>query len=199
MVINGLQNSLRAYEDIEVIGTYSTGKALLQALKTSQPDILLLDIQLPDTNGDELTRIILKEYPDIAIIVLTALESSYHLQDMMQLGCKGYLLKSRTDQDLLVNAINKVYNGNVFVEPSLKEEMLHSIFKTPSLKPQLTLREKEILQLTADGLTSQEIATKLSLSKRTVDHHRANIFQKFDVKNNTLLLRKAIEYRLINE
>ncbi len=199
MVINGLQNSLRNYDNIEVTGTFRTGNALMEALKSNPPDVLLLDIQLPDATGDELAPIILKEYPYTQIIVLTALESSFHLKDMIQMGCKGYLLKTNTDQDLLISAIERVYNGEVFIEPSLKEEMMHTMLHTQNAKPHLTIREKEILQLTAHGLTSQEIADKLCLSKRTIDNHRANIFQKFDVKNTTLLLRKAVEFRLINE
>ncbi len=201
MVITGLQNSLRPFDHIEVTDVYTTGNALLSGLKANIPDILLLDIQLPDRNGDELARIILEEHPDISIIVLTGLDSPFHLQDMMQLGCRGYLLKTHTDQQTLTTAIERVYDGETFMDPTLKEQLFHTMLKEKKTNeaPKLTHRENEILQLIAAGLTSQEIADKLFLSRRTVDSHRANIYFKFDAKNTTLLLRKAAEFNLIGK
>ncbi len=198
MVIGGIKNMLDQSSDIELLSTFTDGAMLLDGLKTAQPDVLLLDICMPGQQGNELAGIITKMYPDIRILALTSHDASYHVMDMLQHGCLGYLLK-KTDRETLLEAIEQVYIGKQYVDASLKEQMdevMHNKRKAGGF-PSLTRREKEILQYVATGLTNPEIATKLFLSLRTVKNHRFNLLQKLDVKNTAELVKIAMQTGLV--
>lgn len=201
LAINGIRNMLEPYKQVEIIAVYTSGDALLEGLKNEQPDVLLLDILLPDKTGKELVPIILASYPAVRILTLTSLDASTHVKGMMRRGCLGYLLKN-TDESTLIQAIEQVYRGLEFIEPSLKEQMLHNILKgkrqhESNAAPMLTQREKEILALIVAECTSQEIADKLFLSLRTVEGHRLNLIQKLDVKNTVGLVKMAMQMGLV--
>jgi DNA-binding NarL/FixJ family response regulator len=199
VVINGLTNMLAKYDFITICGTYTHGAALLAALQKEVPDILLLDIQLPDKTGEELAQIISKKHPSIKIIALTNFNSALYVNSMMAGGAKGYLLKT-TEEATLINAIETVFRGGEFVEDSLKEELQHfesSTRRMASLKATLTPREKEILQLIANGLTGQEIAAQLFISFKTVEYYRYNILMKLDVNNTATLVKRAVTLGLV--
>src|SRR5690606_15019920 len=124
----------------------------------------------PDIGGKEVAEIILKQYPEIRIIILTSLESTFDVEEMMQMGCMGYLLKSTTDYSRLIKAIEQAYSGEVFLDESLQRQLLVNIMKKrkqgEKTAAQLTRREKEILRLITEELTNQEIAEHLSVSVR---------------------------------
>ncbi len=194
VVTKGLQNMLLNYPHISVTGIYSNGGELLSGLKQEVPDVLLLDIQLPDKNGDELAQAILKKYGDIKILALTNFNSVLYVNSMFRNGAKGYLLKT-TEEDILIKAIETVYEGGEFLEESLKEEFRQfeqNMRRESTLKATLTPREKEILQLIANGCTGNEIAQQLFISFNTVEHYRNNILLKMDVKNTAALIKKAL-------
>jgi len=201
LIVKGLQNILGAYPHLEVRHTYETGEELLTGLRKELPDVLLLDINLPDKTGNELIRIISKKYPEVRVLVLTSMDSIYHVKDMMQHGGMGYLLKNAS-AGTLVEAIESVYNGEEFLEPVLKEQLLRSMLKMKKqaelVRPTLTRREKEILQLIAAEYSSPEIAKKLSLSQRTVDNHRFSLLQKLQAKNSIGLVKSALQLGLID-
>ncbi|WP_118976218.1 response regulator [Taibaiella koreensis] len=193
MVISGIRNMLHYYRHIEVADTYTNGAALMEGLKTSQPDILLLDLQLPDISGNELIRLIVSQYPAISILVITSMESMFHIKDAMKAGSKGYLLKT-APRETLLEAIETIYQGGEYLESSLKEQLLQEMLKTKHAPASpLTRREKEILQLIAKALTSAEIAATLSISTRTVENHRFSLMQKLNAKNTVGLIRVAQE------
>jgi DNA-binding NarL/FixJ family response regulator len=199
LVIQGLENLLSGYPQIEVVATYRSGEELLQGLAHTHPDILLLDIQLPDKTGNELARIISKKYPCVKILALTSMETMFHVKDMMQHGCMGYLTK-HTEPETLITAIEQVYKGELFLEPHLQKLLLASMTKANVQSAQLTpltRREKEVLQLIAAEHTSQEIADKLFLSLRTVESHRLSIMQKLGVKNSIGLVKAAMQMGLV--
>lgn len=199
MVISGIKNMLYYHKHIEVQHTYTTGADLLNGLAVSQPDILLLDIQLPDITGNELARTIIKNYPGIKIIVLTSMDSVFHIKDMMHVGCKGYILKT-ANKEILLDAIEKVYQGDEYVEEGLKDRLLaHVLHLKPrkDLSSALTRREKEILLLIAAEHTSNEIAEQLCLSQRTVENHRFSLLQKLNAKNTVGLLKAALQMGLL--
>jgi len=194
MIIDGLQNMVRNYPHLTLTGAYPDGATLLEGIGQDTPDVLLLDIQLPDHTGDHLAPVILKKYPDIRILILTNLDSTLSLYNMMRLGVKGYALKT-TDQKTLIRAIETVYRGGEFLEPPLQERLYQftrRMKKGSAIKPTLTPREKEILQLIINGDTGQEIADKLCIGFRTVEHYRENILLKLDVKNTAMLVKKAL-------
>ncbi|MFA6059429.1 MAG: response regulator transcription factor [Taibaiella sp.] len=201
LAIAGLQNMLYNVPHMEVTATYTTGEGLLEGLKEHQPDVLLLDVLLPDRKGTELATHIRQVYPGIRIIALTSLDAPIHVRSMMREGCKGYALKN-TDKASLVYAIKQVYDGHEYIEPSLKEKMLYNVMHYRKLatgkSPNLTHREKEILKLIVGEYTSQQIADQLFLSLRTVETHRFNLQKKLAVNNTIGLVKAAIQMGLID-
>lgn len=200
LLIKGLLNVLIPFTHIEVMGTFGNGTDLMANLPTLQPDVLLLDIHLPDNNGGELARTITKDYPEIRILILTSLESLDHVKAMIQYGCMGYLFKSTADETKLVEAIEQVHLGNLYIEPSVQQNYMRSLLKIKTQSqqpPKLTRREQEILKLIVEEYTNQEIAEKLSLSQRTVEGHRLSIMQKLDAKNTVGLIKAAIQMGLM--
>lgn len=196
MVLEGLQKVLNEVADIEVAGVYKCAKDLLLALKKQLPDVLVLDVQLPDMTGLEVAKIIKTKYPDIKILVLSGIESHYYIADLIQQGCNGYLLKSTTDNKLLIDGIKGVYNGELFLDPSMKQVLLQEMLRAKRKKnasPKLTEREKEVLQLIIKEYGNQEIANKLCISLRTAENHRYNLLQKLDVKNTVGLVKAALQ------
>lgn len=199
LVIGGLIGMLQLYPQIEVLATYSQANALLEGLKTEQPDVLLLDIQLPEMSGNEVAEIVLRQYPNIRIVVLTSVDNIYQVKDMMRRGCKGYLLKS-ADPKVVLEAIEQVYAGKQYFDAPIKDLLLQDSLKIQgegAAKPGLTRREKEILQLIVAEHTNQEIADKLFLSLRTVEHHRYSIMHKLGVKNTVGAIKAALQLGLV--
>lgn len=198
IVIDGLKNTLSAHKDIRITGTYRNATELLAGLQKETPDVLLLDLQLPDKSGKEIVPHLLMQYPKLHILILSGLESSSYIKEMMHKGCKGYLFKSTADQDTLIEAIRTVYNGELFLDVALKEQLLQEMLsakrKVSNLKPVLTRREKEILRLIASEYNNQQIADMLFISLRTVETHRYNLMQKLNVKNMAGLVKEAMHY-----
>lgn len=199
LVTEGLQNMLRYSTEMEVIGTYESGADLLQSLSRIKPDILLLDIHMPGSNGDEIARIIKRDYPGLPIIALTNMDNIYYIKSMLQQGVSGYLLKN-IKREKLLQAIKTVYDGGTYLDNVVKEKIAEekeNIKKQTAYGSTLTRREMDVLKLIAENNTSKEIADKLHLSKRTIDHHRESILSKMEVKNVSALVKKAIEMGLI--
>ncbi len=197
MVINGLLNMLSIYSQIDVLATYANGEELQQGLLSIEPDVLLLDIQMPGLAGDELAPILLKSYPLMKIVTLTNFDNALYVNAMLQHGVQGYLLKT-TDPETLKNAIEIVAQGGKFTDPAIadKVQQLHTMKKEIGFSP-LTLREKDILQLVVNGATTKEIASALHLSFYTVENYRAKILLKLDVKNMAELTKKALILGLV--
>lgn len=200
IVIDGLTMALDGHPEIMIIGGFSCGADLLMGLSKSIPDVLLLDIQLPDKTGYELVPLLLKEYPDLKILILSGMESSPYIKEIMQKGCKGYLLKSTTNKHILVEAITEVYHGGIYLDKGLKEQLLNEMFigkrKRDKIEHRITQREKDVLKLVAAECSNQEIADRLFISLRTVETHRYNLFQKLNVKNTAGLVRLALSLDL---
>jgi len=199
LVMEGLQNMLRYSTEMEVVATYPDGAALLKGISIIQPDILLLDISMPGIPGDELARTIGRDFPKIKIIALTNLDNIYYIKSMLQQGVYGYILKN-VKRDILIEAIKTVYDNGQFLDETVKERLLEekeAIKRQTAHGSLLTRREKDVLKLIAENNTSKEIAEKLFLSKRTIDHHRESILSKMEVKNVSALVKKAIELGMI--
>jgi DNA-binding NarL/FixJ family response regulator len=201
LVISGIISLLHAYRQIHISGAYPNGAALMEGLKQRQPQVLILDLMLPDTSGKDLVPIIRAQYPAVEILVLTSLDAPALVGAMLRRGCRGYLLKG-AGPELLMEAIDAVHRREEFIDPVLKEQLLHHVIKYKKEKqqemiiPELTQREKEILQLIAAEYTTREIAEKLFISYRTAENHRYNLIQKLDVKNTAGLVKVAIQLGL---
>lgn len=200
LIISGLENMISKHSDIEVIATYGNGKALMEGLAAKKPDILLLDIHMPEQSGDEIAGTIAKKYPRIGIIALTNQDNIYYIKSMLQQGVSGYILKT-LGEEILIEAIKTVYSGEQYFDPIIKGIIQQDKISTGRQTAHgtlLTNREREILKLIHSNFTSQEIADKLFLSKRTVDSHRLNLLFKLDVKNTGALVKKAMDMGLLN-
>ncbi len=199
MMLNGLKNALEAHGRIEVTALYPNGQALLDGLQKNVPDVLLLDVHLPDVPGDELTRIITRKYPSARILILTSHDSIFFIRTLLRSGATGYVLKT-SEHTLLLEAIESVYHGLQFLSPEVKDALVKDTLKIRnkvSNSLELTQREKDILQLIAEEYTSHEIADKLFLSHRTVENYRLGLMQKLDAKNMVGMIKKAMQMGLV--
>jgi DNA-binding NarL/FixJ family response regulator len=161
-------------------------------LQQQQPDVILMDINLPDRSGIDLCKEVKGKYPAIHIIGLSSFNQQSFIQKMMDNGASGYVLKNATQEELM-EAIEAVVKGKIY----LSEEASNTLRKDDTIDIILTRREKEVLELIAGGLTNAEIAQKLFISVTTVDTHRKNLLAKFDVKNTALLIRTAVQRQMI--
>ena len=200
VVINGLKAMFVHFNEIDVVFSTTYGATLFDYLKRQQPAVILLDIQMPDINGIDICKQVHRQYPHIKIIAFSSFDDTHYIKQIMRSGASGYLLKN-ADQQAIITAIKQVVNGEEFIDESIKKILIQeslsgqrrSLFDIP-----LTKREKEILQLIADGLSNQEVADKLFISLRTVETHRFNLTQKLDVKNAAGLVKEAIKRGLVD-
>jgi DNA-binding NarL/FixJ family response regulator len=195
IILNGLQKILAEADHINVSALYNSGNELLEGLEVNLPDVLLLDIQMPDKSGIDLAGIISKKYPSVKMIALTNVDVLTQMKQMLQKGCLGYLLKD-VSPEILVSAIETVYGGEQFLNENLKIQLLNSLSGQDN-KQIITRREKEILKLILEENTNQDIANKLFLSLRTVENHRNNLLQKLNVKNTAGLVKIALQEGLV--
>lgn len=193
MVIEGIHSLLQKEKNIEWMGHASTAASCLAFLKKQTPDVILMDINLPDTNGIELCKTVKELYPSIFIIGLSTFNQQSFISKMMENGASGYVLKNASGEELM-EAIELVMKGKTY----LSEEVSQTLRKNADAQiPILTRREKEVLELIAEGLTNAEIANKLFISTTTVDTHRKNLLAKFEVRNTAALVKYAMLNKLI--
>lgn len=193
MVIEGIRSLLQKEKTIEFVGHAMNAASCLSFLQMEQPDVLLMDINLPDKSGIDLCREVKENYPSIFILGLSTFNQLSFIQKMIANGASGYVLKNATKEELMVG-IRTVMKGKMY----LSDEAAQSLQKkNTSHIPVLTRREKEVLGLIAEGMTNNEIAHKLFVSSTTVDTHRKNLLAKFDAKNTALLIRSAAQLQLI--
>lgn len=199
LILNGLKVILNESEDISVSFTANDGKELLDNLQTENPDVILLDIELPDSNGIDLCKVIKNKYPAIKIIALTNHDETVYVKKMMKSGADGYLLKG-TNQTTLLEAIHKVLKHELYIDDTIKSNIIEETISGKKLKSliKLTKRENEILTLIVNEYSNQEIADRLFLSVRTVESHRLSLSQKLNVKNTVGLVKEALLRGLIN-
>lgn len=201
LIINSIENTVVASGYMEVCGKYTSGDSLLSGLQSITPDVLLLDYHFPDNNGAQLARTITYHYPTIKILALTGFDGPSLITDMLESGCMGYLLKSTASAEILIKAIDAVYNGQMYIDNTVREKYANSIRNVNSTendtKPKLTNRELEILREIASELSSQEIADKLCISKRTVENHRNSLMIKSGAKNIVGLIKFAMTIKAI--
>lgn len=193
MIVEGIRSLLQQEKDLEWLGHAMNAASCLAFLQQQQPDVMFLDINLPDQSGIDLCKVIKEKYPSVRIIGLSSFNQQSFIQKIMDNGASGYVLKNAT-RDELVEAIGAVMSGNKY----LSQDAVSTILKNEDSKiPLLTRREKEVLALIAEGLTNHEIGEKLFISTTTVDTHRKNLLAKFGVKNTATLIRLAAQFRLI--
>ena len=199
MVIEGLQLMLQSEKNIKVIGYALSGEEGLQQLPKLNPDIVLLDINMPGINGIEACKKLIQQNSDLKIIAISMHKESSLIKMMLNNGAKGYVLKN-AGQEEVVEAIETVYQGKMYLDETVNDIVINSVAnrsqKTSSPFPTLSRREKEVLQLILDECTTQEIADKLFIGFGTVETHRRNMLIKVGARNTAGLVRIALEYGL---
>ena len=193
MVVEGIRSMLLQEQNIEWMGHAMNASSCMAFLYKQQPDVLLLDINMPDKSGIDLCKEIKAKYPNIYIIGLSSFNQQSYIQKMMQYGASGYVLKNASREEI-VNAIESVMSGDIFFSHEASVTMREN---KDARIPVITRREKEVLQLIAEGLINKEIAEKLFISTTTVDTHRNSLLSKFDVKNTANLIKLAAQFNLI--
>lgn len=192
MVIEGIRSLLQNENDIEWMGHATNAVSCLAFLKQQLPDIILMDVNLPDISGIELCKQVKQLYPSVFILGLSTFNQQPIIRNMLENGAAGYVLKNATREELM-EAMKTVLSG----KPYLSFDVALSIRKTDDELPIITRREKEILFLVGDGLTNAEIAEKLFISIPTVNTHRKSLLNKFNVNNTASLIRLAAKLNLI--
>lgn len=200
LIINGINDLLSRIDGILLSASYLDATATRNGLEKSVPDVLLLDINLPDGDGIQLCHELTRKYPSMRIIALTTYNQNVLVKNMMRNGASGFLIKNISAEEL-ESAIRTVHRGEQYIQPEIKESLLRDSLGTPEprtmFRPKLTRREKEVLGLIMDEFTTQEIADKLFLSPKTVETHRLNLLQKMGVRNTAGLVKEAINQGLL--
>lgn len=193
MVVEGIHSFLQNEKNIEWMGHASNADSCLAFLQQRLPDIILMDISMPGKSGIELCKEVKEKHPSVFVIGLSTFNQQSFIQKMMDNGASGYVLKNASQEELM-EAIEAVAKGNTY----LSDEAASSLRKYAVLEiPVITRREKEVLELIAEGMTNNEIAAKLFISTTTVDTHRKNLLAKFDVKNTASLIKIAVSKQII--
>ncbi|HET8858725.1 response regulator transcription factor [Marivirga sp.] len=206
LVRSGIKIFLESEEEFEVIGEAKNGNEAITKAKELKPDVVLLDISMPDKNGLEAAPEILNTPSSPKVIMLSMYLDEQYINSCMEAGVHGYIHKG-ADKDELINGVKKVMEGISFYSKDVRDVMVNNYITSLKKKKQqlaqpkinLTKRELEIVKLIMKGYTSNQIAEELFISNRTVDTHRANLMQKLDVKNSIELINKVTEERLLQE
>ena len=198
LLLEGLKNILSNQPNINTVECYSSAKALQDALTTVEIDILLLDINLDNTNSIELIKPLKKKYPEMHIIMLSVHNEYAVINSCLEEGASGYIQKNASVDEIL-EGINSIFDGKKFLCSQTKSVMNKKEKDGLNTIPKLTRREKEVLIEAAQGLTTQQIADKLFISTHTVDSHRKNLIEKFKTSNLSSAITSAIEYGLISK
>ena len=192
----GLCSLLEKHADIEVVAEASTGRAAVELARKLRPDVVIMDITMPDLNGIQATRQIISECPGVRVIALSVHSERQFVEGMLEAGANGYLLKDCAARDL-ASAIRTVVNNQSYLSPSIAgivvEGYRRHVAQTQSTGlAGLTAREREILQLLAEGKARKEIASLLNISPRTVETHRRQTMEKLNARSNAELTKIAI-------
>lgn len=196
---NGLIAHLKEFDFVDVIGTSKDGKEFLNMIESNTPEIVFMDIKMPEMNGIEASKIALEKYPGMKIIALTMFGDEEYIQSMLEIGVKGYLLKN-IEKDDLEKAILAVINDRCYFSQELQMILSEKFVSKKKLteKIKLTAKEMEVLKLICQGYTNFEIGDILCKSNRTIDGFRAHLLEKMGAKNTVGLVTYAIKNKLVD-
>ena len=192
LVQDGIRTRFEEIEDIKVIGVAATGRELIEKASELKPDVIITDISMPNINGLEATRLLSQAHPDIKVLILTMHDNKEYMQNAIDSGAKGYILKDKPAGDM-IDAVRKIHHGKTHFCSSATE-VLDNKGKDNN---KLTKREQAILIELLNGLNNKHIAEKLSISLRTVECHRGNIYRKLDTHSMAGLIRYAKKHGYI--
>nr|WP_206705043.1 response regulator transcription factor [Bacillus thuringiensis] len=203
VVLKGLAFFLSTQEDLELVGEANNGKEALVKVGETNPDVILMDLYMPEMDGVEATVYIKKEYPNVKVIVLTSFSDQAHVLPALRAGASGYILKD-VEPDQLVEAIRSAYKGNIQLHPDIANALLSQTLpveekeEEPSIQVDvLTARENEVLQLLAKGMSNKEIASVLVITEKTVKAHVSSILSKLNLSDRTQAALYAVKNGIV--
>jgi two-component system response regulator NreC len=200
IVRQGLRALLEPEADFQIVGEASDGSEALQLAERMRPDVMIVDLMMPGLNGLEVTHQVARRSPKTRVIILSAFDNEAYVTEALGNGAAGYVLKKSSAADL-VQAVREVITGRRYLSPTLSERAIEAYVRfiqevrdsALDLYETLTPREREVLHLAAEGYTNAEIAARLSISRRTVETHRANMMRKLGLRTPTDLIRYAVQ------
>jgi DNA-binding NarL/FixJ family response regulator len=202
VVRRGVRSLLESHPGWEISGEATTGREAVEMAKRLQPDVIVMDLSLPELNGLDATRQILKESPRSEILVLTMHHSEELAREVLQAGARGYVLKSDADESLIA-AVENLRQHKPFLTSTVTEFVLDEYTRraerhdADAAHPAVTMREREIIQLLAEGRSNKEAASTLGISVKTIEAHRANIMRKLNLRSVSELVRYAIRNKIV--
>ena len=195
LIRNGIRMALQNNPQLEIVGEASNGEEALRIASCFEPDLMILDISMPEPNGLEVCRILAKEHPDVQVIILSMYLQEEYISKSLEYGVRGYVAKDTVATEL-IRAVDVVSRGGTYLSPNVNEVIIKKYQQSLGMNQKelfLTLREREVLKLVAKGNSSAEVSEQLFISPRTVDTHRSNIMKKLKVRNSVELVNKAKE------
>ena len=201
LFIDGIKSILKSIRNMEIIGEVNNGNLLLELLEQQQCDVILMDINMPEMNGIDATKLIKSKFPGIRILMLTMYSSRDYIEKLLRVGADGYILKN-TGKEELQEAIETVYKGESFFSKEVTERIMEGLQKKKTTEKnayvvELTEREIDVLKLIVQEFTTTEIAEKLFISTHTVETHRKNLISKLNVRNIAGLVKYAMQHGLV--
>ena len=202
VVRRGVRSLLESHDGWEVCGEATTGRDAVEQSRRLRPDVVVMDLSLPELNGLEATRQILKEAPDTEVLVLTMHHSEELARDVLRAGARGYVLKSDADENL-ITAVNSLRQHKLFLTATVTEFASEKHVRRGAAEPDdfaagaVTVREREIIQLVAAGQSNKEAAAALGISVKTIEAHRTNIMRKLHLRSVSDLVRYAIRNKIL--
>lgn len=196
MVRRGLATFLRAFNDLELAGEAENGRTAIELCPKLRPDVILMDMVMPDMNGAAATRAIRQEFPNIQVIALTSFKEEALVKSALEAGAIGYLLKDVT-ADQLVSAIRAAHAGRATLSPEAAQALVHAASQPPAPGSDLTERERVVLSLMVEGLNNTQIAGRLVVSPSTIKSHVSNILSKLGVTSRTEAVALALRHKLV--
>lgn len=198
LIREGFRALLGNNERLEIVGEAEDGVELVQMVRQRQPDLVLADIHMPNLNGLDALKQLIAEFPSIKFIVLTMHDEREYVLNAIRLGASGYVMKN-VERKELEKAIMAVHEGGKYFSPEVANVLAESVARPSAVMefPEISPREKEVLMLVAEGLSTKQVADRLGISTRTVESHRINMLKKLKAGNTAELIRKAIELRII--
>jgi RNA polymerase sigma factor (sigma-70 family) len=198
---DGIRTLLERQEDIRVVGEASNGREALARVAGLRPDIVLMDVAMPEMDGIQATRLIKQQYPAVKVLILTQHDDREYVGPLLQAGASGYVLKRSGGHEVIM-ALRQVYEQGVYLAPSITRHVLEDYTQKDLADrdsvPSLTERERDVLRLVVEGKSNKEIAHQLSISPKTVSVHRSNIMSKLGLHNSVEMLRYVTQHHLFD-
>ena len=196
VVRKGIRDLLSDEDDIAVVGEARTGQEAVDLASALHPDVVVMDIAMPELTGVEATRLIHAQAPDVRVLVLTAYEDDPYIYSLLDAGATGYILKTAESREI-VRAVRATATGQSAIDPAVAPRLIARLTRPPASGDTLTERELDVLRRAARGLTNKQIGADLQISDRTVQNHLANIYAKLSVASRTEAVTVALQRQLI--